>query len=71
MLRLYYWSVNKSCSRFKVFFAFLFCFVCVCFFSLLYAYISKRMCASNFSLKGNVRASYMEVGSSGMRVSLL
>ena len=31
------------------------------FFSLLYAYISKRMCASNFSLKGNIRASYMEV----------
>ena len=55
MLRLYYWSVNKSCSSFNVFLAFLFC-LCL-FFSLLYAYISKRMCASNFSLKGNISAS--------------
>ena len=59
MLRLYYWSVKKSCSSFKFFWPFfvLFC-LCLCLsFSLLYAYISKRMCASNFSLKGNIRAS--------------
>ena len=57
MLRLYYWSVKKSCSSFNVFLAFLFC-LCLClFFSLLYAYVSKTMCGSNFSLKGNIRAS--------------